>query len=94
MKKIGMKKAYVVIAIMIALAPLFAWLAEEVGYSEPLENAAEETGAGEGSSIFSGIFPDYTVPGVNPYLSALITGLIGCLILISVAMIWSKLKNG
>jgi len=78
-----MKKAYVAIAIMLILAPLFAWAADLVGYSEPLENAAEETGASENQS-YTGIFPDYTVPGLNPYLSALITGVIGVAIILAV----------
>jgi len=90
-----MKKAYIAIAIMIILAPLFAWAADKVGYSEPLENAAEETGAEEGESIFSGIFPDYTIPGLNPYISAFITGLIGSVIILAIAFAAKKLsKNG
>jgi len=78
-----MKKAYVAIAIMLILAPLFAWAADMVNYSEPLENAAEETGAEENQS-YSGLFPDYTVPGLNPYLSAMITGIIGVAIILAV----------
>jgi len=78
-----MKKAYVAIAVMLILAPLFAWAADLVNYSEPLENAAEEAGAEENQS-YSGIFPDYTVPGLNPYISALITGFIGVAIILAV----------
>ena len=88
-----MRKASVAIAIMVALAPLFAWLAEKVNYSEPLENAAEKSGVEEEKALYSGIFPDYTVPGLNPYISALITGLIGCFIIILATFIISKIKN-
>lgn len=89
-----MKKAYMAIAVMLVLAPIFAWAAEKVGYSEPLENAAEEVGAEEGESIFSGIFPDYSIHGINPYVSAFITGLIGCLLILLTTMIAWKVKNG
>jgi len=87
-----MKKAYMAIAIMIILAPLFAWAADMVGYSEPLENAAEETGAQE-NQTYSGIFPDYGVPGINPYLSALITGAIGVAIIMAIFYGLKIVKN-
>ncbi|OYT59138.1 metal transporter, partial [Thermoplasmatales archaeon ex4484_30] len=47
----------------------------------------------EEEALYSGIFPDYTVPGLNPYISALITGLIGCFIIILASFIISKIKN-
>jgi len=89
-----MKKAYFLIALLVILSPFFAWAADLVGYSEPLENAAEEAGASEHEGIFHGVFPDYTVPSMNPYLSALITGVIGCLIIIIVTMVLRKIKHG
>ena len=89
-----MKKAYILIASLIILAPIFAWAADLVGYSEPLENAAEEAGASEHGGAYHGIFPDYTLPGINPYLSAMIAGIIGCLIIMGVAAILKKFKHG
>ncbi len=90
-----MKKAYVAIALMIALAPLFAWAADNVNYSEPLENAAEKTESHEqGDSLFHGIFSDYIIPGANPYVSALIAGIIGCAIILMATAILRKAKHG
>jgi hypothetical protein len=79
------KSPIIVISVMLLLSPLFAWTAEVVGYAEPLENAAEHLGAIEHEyAIISGILPDYTVPGANPYASALVAGIVGC---ITVAML-------
>ena len=64
--------------VMVALSPLFAWGAKQVGYAEPLTNAAEMTGATtEAVTLLSGVLPGYTVPGTGPYLGTLIAGGIG-----------------
>jgi len=70
---------------MILLSPLFAYLAEMVGYSEPLENVAEELGLTEEQS-YTGIFPDYTIPGLNEYLGTFISGAVGVVIFLSLAL--------
>jgi len=72
------------IGVMILLSPVFAYLAEIVGYSEPLENVAEEIGLAEKQS-YTGIFPDYTIPGVNEYIGTLISGAVGVVIFLSLA---------
>lgn len=74
-----MKKAWIAIGVMILLSPLFAYAAELVGYSEPLENVAEMLGAEENQE-YSGIFPDYTVPGLDPYIGTIISGIIGTIL--------------
>lgn len=71
----------IVIAAMIAVSPLFAYAAELVGYSEPLENAAEMLGLAE-NPIYEGILPDYTVPGLDPYVGTLIAGAVGTIIVL------------
>jgi len=73
------KKVTIVLIILIALSPLFAYAAEAVNYSEPLENTAEEVGAEE-HPVYSGILPDYTVPGIDPYVGTLISALLGTFI--------------
>ena len=77
------KMAYAVIAVMIALSPLFAYAAELVGYSEPLENVAEMMGAKE-HPIYEGILPDYTVPGLNPYIGTVISAVMGVAIVMGI----------
>ncbi len=79
------KKPLVAIALMILLSPVFAYLAELVHYAEPLENVAEEMGLHD-TQTYTGIFPDYTIPGLNDYLGTLISGAIGVAIFLSVAM--------
>ena len=84
------RKALTVILILVALSPLFAYAAEAVNYSEPLENTAEEVGAEE-HPMYSGVFPDYTVPGLDPYVGTLIAGLVGTFITLFLAYALSSL---
>ncbi len=79
------RKPLVVIAVMILLSPVFAYLAELVNYAEPLENVAEEMGLHD-TQTYTGIFPDYTIPGLNDYIGTLISGAIGVAIFLSLAM--------
>lgn len=79
------KKPLAVIAVMILLSPVFAYLAELVNYAEPLENVAEEMGLHD-AQTYTGIFPDYTIPGLNDYVGTLISGAIGVAIFLSLAM--------
>ncbi|HIP25825.1 MAG TPA: metal transporter [Archaeoglobus profundus] len=79
-----MNRAWIVIGIMVLLSPLFAYAAELVNYSEPLENVAKQLGAEE-NTLWTGILPDYTVPGINVYVGTLIAGAIGTAIVFGVA---------
>lgn len=72
---------WIVLGLLILLSPLFAYAAEAVGYSEPLENVAEMLGAEE-HTIYEGLLPDYTVPGINPYVGTLISGIVGIAIVL------------
>ncbi|MCS7119335.1 MAG: energy-coupling factor ABC transporter permease [Archaeoglobaceae archaeon] len=84
-KKETGKKSSALVFIMIVLSPVFAYLAEEVGYSEPMENAAKILELEE-MRIFEGIFPDYTFPGFDPYIGALISGSIGVLVVLAISL--------
>jgi len=84
-------KVLIVLGVMILVSPVFAWGAEVVGYAEPLENAAEHLGAMEHEyAIISGIFPDYTIPGANPYASTIVAGIVGCLIVLGLGLVIGK----
>ena len=90
-----MKRAYIAIGFMVILAPFFVWAAEYVNYSEPLENAAEETGAHEHEeSLFKGIFSEYSIPGIGTSASTLVSGVIGCAIILVATIILRKAKHG
>ncbi|MDI9611357.1 MAG: energy-coupling factor ABC transporter permease [Archaeoglobales archaeon] len=82
-KEVG-RASFALIAVLIALSPIFAYFAENVGYSEPLENAAEMLGLEE-SPIYEGLLPDYTIPGLDPYIGTLISGAIGVMIVLMLA---------
>jgi len=74
---------------MIALSPLFAYLAELVNYSEPLENVANMLGVSE-NPMWEGIMPDYTVPGLDPYTGTLISGAVGVFIVLVLAFVINR----
>lgn len=81
------KAAAAVILVMVVLSPAFAWAAGVVNYAEPLENAAEATGAADAAhTIYSGLLPGYTVPGLNVYVGTLISGLVGVVVVFVVAV--------
>ncbi len=83
------KLALGVIAAMIAVSPLFAYAAELVGYAEPLENAAEIIGLEE-NPIYEGLLPDYTLPGLDPYVGTLIAGVVGTVIVLGLGVILTR----
>ncbi len=87
------KLALAVVAVMIILSPLFAYVAELVGYAEPLENAAEIIGLHE-HPIYEGILPDYTVPGLDPYTGTLIAGAVGTLIVLALGYAMTRNARG
>jgi len=87
--KMKVNKIWVFIGIMVALSPLFAIAADMVGYSEPLENAAEHLGAEEDQD-YTGVLPDYSVPGLGSVSGTLISGIVGTLITLGVAVTIGK----
>ncbi len=86
--KIG-RTVWIALAVLIILSPLFAYLAELVNYSEPLENVAKYLGVSE-HPIYEGILPDYTVPGLNPYVGTLVSGAVGVAIVFILALAISR----
>ena len=78
------KKFWIVLGVLIILSPLFAYAADLVGYSEPLENIAEKLGAEE-KTLYEGILPDYSVPGLDMASGTLISAVVGALITMGVA---------
>lgn len=73
--------------LLVMLAPVFGWAAGAVGYAEPLENAAEETGATDAASTINpGVFPDYTVLGLTSPLGTLVSAAVGTALTLLVAV--------
>jgi len=71
-------RAGVVLALLVVLAPAFGWAADRVGYAEPLENAAEATGAADdASAVHTGLLPEYGLPGVDGATGTLVAAAVG-----------------
>jgi len=74
------------LVVLVALAPVFAWAAGQVGYAEPLENAAEETGAADDARpVHDGLLPDYGVPGLGSAAGTLVAAGVGTALTLGVA---------
>ncbi|PSQ05103.1 metal transporter [Halobacteriales archaeon QS_4_69_31] len=78
--------AALVLLALVVLAPVFGWAAGQVGYAEPLENAAEATGATDDADpVHTGLLPGYTVPGTPTALGTLVAALVGTALTLAVA---------
>jgi len=91
------RRAFLAIVVLLVLSPLFGVIgAELVGYHEPLDVAAEELGLEEAEPLWSGFFPDYTVPGLPEDMASMsvgyvISGLVGIIIILAVGFIMVRL---
>ena len=85
------RKALLAIAVLLVVSPLFGVIgAELVGYHEPLDVAAERLGLEE-TGLWSGLLPDYTVPGLPEDWAGLsvgyiISGLVGVAIILAIGL--------
>ena len=79
-------RALAVLLVLALLAPVFGWAAGQVGYAEPLENAAEETGASEhAEAVDLAPFPDYGIPGLGGAAGTLVSAILGSAVTLLVA---------
>jgi len=80
------RKGLAVLLVLVVLAPVFGWAAGQVGYAEPLENAAEETGATDHAvTLNPGLMPDYGVPGLGAASGTLVSAFVGTALTLVVA---------
>lgn len=81
------RRALAVVAVLVILSPAFAWAAGAVGYAEPLDAAAEATGAAdEATSTVAAPLPGYGVPGLGPTAGTLVAATVGTLATLAVAL--------
>ena len=86
------KRALTLIAVLLVVSPLFGVIgADIVGYHEPLDVAAEALGLNE-TGLWSGILPDYSVPGLPENwaglsLGYIISGIVGVAIILALGLI-------
>lgn len=90
-----MRRSYLAIIILVLISPLFGVIgASIVGYKEPLDVAAEMIGLEESEPIWSGIFPDYTVPGLPDEIGYIVSGLVGAGLLLIPALLKGAGREG
>lgn len=81
------RKALAVVLVVALLAPVFGWAASAVGYAEPIDVAAEMTGAADEAADGShGVLPGYTVPVLGSAAETLVSALIGVGLTLAVAL--------
>lgn len=89
------RRGLVVVAVLIALAPVFGWAARQVHYAEPLEHAAATTGASDDvTTVHRGVLPDYGVPGLPAPLGTLVSGVVGTGLVLGIGLAAGRLLAG
>jgi cobalt/nickel transport protein len=85
-------RGLVALLVLALLAPVFGWAAGEVGYAEPLENAAEVTGAtDDAEAVASAPFPDYGVAGLGSAAGTFVSAVVGTALTLLVAVAVGRL---
>jgi len=86
------RRTLIIVGILLIISPLFGVVgAELVGYHEPLDVAAEKLGLEEAEPVWSGLLPDYTVPGLPEDWAGLsvgyiISGIVGVVIILIIGL--------
>ena len=87
------RRVLLTIVVLVIVSPLFGVIgAELVGYHEPLEVAAEKIGLEESEPVWSGILPDYTVPGLPDTIGYILAGFVGVGVLLIPALLRGRQK--
>ncbi|MGC8975057.1 MAG: PDGLE domain-containing protein [Thermoprotei archaeon] len=75
------RKTILTLLTLLLVSPVFGViLAEEIGYHEPLDIAAEELGLNESEFTWTPL-KDYTVPGLPEWLGYIVCGALGILVI-------------
>jgi cobalt/nickel transport protein len=81
------RRALLGLLVLVVLAPAFGWASGAVGYAEPLEHAAEATGASDAASPTTlAPLPGYSVPGLGTPLGTLASAAVGTGLTLAVAL--------
>lgn len=81
------RRTLAAVAMLVVLSPIFGvWLAEAVGYAEPLDHVAEALGLEDISEQVNWTpFFGYMVPGLPDWLGYMATGAVGAAIFLAIA---------
>lgn len=81
------RSAMIGLLVLVVLTPVFGVAANAVDYTEPLEHAAEATGAADAAtSIAPAVLPDYSVPGLGGSVGTLLSAVVGTALTLGVAV--------
>jgi len=71
------KRYLITMAVLLLISPIFGvWLANLVGYAEPLDHVAEALHLNESEFNWTP-FKDYTVPGLPDEVGYIVAGVMG-----------------
>ncbi len=79
------RAALAALFVLALLAPVFAWASGAVGYTEPLEHAAEATGAAGDATASPSVFAGYALPGLPAGVGTFVSALVGGALTLAVA---------
>jgi len=79
------RSALAALVVLALLAPVFAWASGAVGYTEPLEHAAEATGAADDATAAPSVVSGYALSGLPAGVGTLISALAGTALTLVVA---------
>ncbi len=81
------KKVVILLSTLLAISPIFGiYLADLVGYHEPLDIVAEGLGLTEEEYTWTPL-KDYTFPGLPNWLGYIVSGAVGVLVIIATGFI-------
>ncbi len=91
----GNKRFWILIIGLLLISPLFGvYIANLIGYKEPLDIIAEETGLKDISEKINWTpFYDYNIPGLDPMIGYIISGIIGILVILAIGLALSKIAE-
>jgi len=91
-----LKRGLYLALILVVVSPIFGvYLADMVGYHEPLDLVAERLNLPDYTEDFNWTpFLDYTVPGLPDWAGYIVSGLVGVSIILILGLAIMKAKGG
>lgn len=84
------RRSVAALVVLALLAPVFGWAAGAVGYAEPIDVAAEMTGAADEATDSYSLFAGYSV-GLDGGLGTLVGAVVGIGLTLAVGLSAGKL---
>jgi len=90
------RRSWAAVLLLVAASPLFGvYLADMVGYHEPLDLAAERLGLRDLTDRLNWTpLKDYSVPGLPAWLGYIVSGLIGVAVVAALGSMVVRMAGG